>query len=102
MFTEMTDDELMAEAVNLLRSLHEYELVCLHGSSSREREHGRAAKDRLIEVCTEVGVRHLSERFKDMIAEHKAAYAANLKELENGDEKGEGETARGRLSWWNL
>ena len=96
-YTAMTDKTLVATALRALQVVHEYELLVLHGSSRRERAYGRAAKDRLVEVCFEIGVRHLAERFKEVITQYKAAYQANLKEVGGEDEHG-----TGRLSWWNV
>ena len=39
--TKMTEDELIAEAEHMLEALHDYDLICLHGSSRKERERGR-------------------------------------------------------------
>jgi hypothetical protein len=96
-YTTMTDETLLATALQALQVVHEYEILVLHGSSRRERAYGRATKDRLVEVCCEIGVRHLAERFKEVIAKHNAAYQANLKEVGGKDEH-----STGRLSWWNV
>jgi hypothetical protein len=96
-YTTMTDETLVATALQALQVVHEYEILALHGSSRRERAYGQAAKDRLVEVCVEIGVRHLAERFKEVITKHNAAYQANLKEVGGEDEHG-----TGRLSWWNV
>jgi hypothetical protein len=96
-YTTMTDETLVATALQALQVVHEYEFLVLYGSSRSERAWGRAAKDRLGDVCFEIGVRHLAERFKDMISQHKDAYQTNLKELREEDEH-----STGRLSWWNV
>jgi hypothetical protein len=96
-YTTMTDETLVATARQALQVVHEYEFLALHGISRRESAWGRAAKDRLGDVCCEIGVRHLVDRFKNMIYQHKAAYEANLKEMGVEDESG-----TGRLSWWNV
>jgi hypothetical protein len=62
-YTTMTDETLVATARQALHVVHEYELLVLHGSSRRERAYGRAAKDRLVEVCVEIGLRHLAESY---------------------------------------
>jgi hypothetical protein len=96
-YTTMTDETLLATTLQELRGLHEYELLVLNGSSRRERAWGRAAKDRLRDVCGEIGVRLLAERFQEQITQHKADYQANLKEVGGANEHGSG-----RLSWWKV
>lgn len=100
--TTMTDHALRVKAECLLECLHEYEILCLHGSDRSERARGRAAKDVLVQVCFEIGLRQLANRFKAIIIQHKAVYEANLKELKSEGEHEEGEKDQGRLSWWNL
>jgi hypothetical protein len=96
-YTTMNYETLVETARQALQVVHEFEILVLHGTSRGERADGRAAKDRLVEVCCEIGVRHVAERFKEVITEHKAAYQANLKEVGGEDEHG-----TGRLSWWNV
>jgi hypothetical protein len=99
---KMIEDELVGEAEPLLKVVHDYEILCLHGSSRWERAEGREANDRLINVCFEIGVRRLAEQFKEIIAQHRVAYEANLKEVKGSDQIEENEKATGKLSWWNV
>jgi hypothetical protein len=99
-YATMNVETLLATARQALRVVHDYELLVLNGSSRRERAYGREARDRLVEVCIEIGVRQLAEACKDMISQHTAAYTVNLKEL--GEEHEIGKENVGRLSWWNF
>jgi transcriptional regulator with XRE-family HTH domain len=63
--TRMTDDKLLAEGQKLLQRLHE--LLCQPAKTAPPKQQ-RAPEDRLIEVCAEIGVRQLTERFKIIIA----------------------------------
>ena len=101
-YAAMSDETLIATAQQALREVHCYEIVVLHGSSRRERAQGRAAKDRLLDVCFEIGLRHLAKQFREAITGHQSAYKANLKEV-GAEEAAASEKGHvGRLSWWNV
>lgn len=96
----MSEEALMASADQLLGLVHEYEVMVVMGSDRQERMVGRRAKDNLIEVCCEIGVRHLGQLFQDKISKHLASYRPILEHV--GAEEDQMQTEFGRLSWWNV